>query len=431
MDKLVIRGGQRLTGTVRVNGAKNAALPIMAAAILDQGGVTLRGVPPLRDTLTMRRILETLGVKNEIHPDGTISLHVADSRPKKAPYELVSTMRASICVMGPLLARRGRAIVSLPGGCNIGIRPIDLHLKGLKALGAKIRIQRGYIYASCPRLRGARIYLGGPYGSTVLGTCNVMMAATLAKGRTIIDAAACEPEVKDLASFLNRMGAKIRGAGSPRIEIEGVKHLSGADHRVIPDRIEATTFMTVAAVTKGRVTVENVHLGHLSAAVDLLRAMGVTVEPVGRRGCEVTRRKCLRPVDFATLPYPGIPTDAQAQLMALLAIARGISVVTEKIYPDRFMHVAELNRMGADIRKEGPSCIVNGVQKLSGAKVMASDLRASAALVLAGLVARGKTEISRIYHLDRGYHRIEERLATLGADIARVPDPDAGQTILR
>lgn len=421
MDRLVVQGGARLKGTVRVNGAKNSVLPIMAATLLAEGPSVIEGAPDVRDVRTLLQVLQVLGVKGERAKNGALHLEVVDETPVLAPYRLVCQMRASICVLGPLLARRHKVRVSLPGGCVIGVRPIDLHRKGIEALGARTRIQRGYVVAEGARLHGASVFLGGPFGSTVLGTDNTMMTATLAHGLTTIEGAACEPEVVDLADFLNRMGAAIEGAGSPVIRIRGVRRLHGARHKVIPDRIEAATFMIAAAMTRGDVTVENVRTEHLGAVIDILRKAGVKVTTYDS-ACRVVGPKVLKPVDVTTLPYPGVPTDVQAQLMALLCLANGISVVTEKIYPDRFMHVAELQRMGADLRKEGPSVIVNGGRRLSGAEVMASDLRAGACLVLAGLVARGETKVRRIYHLDRGYERIEERLQALGAAIYRDDD---------
>jgi UDP-N-acetylglucosamine 1-carboxyvinyltransferase len=330
-------------------------------------------------------------------------------------------MRASICVLGPLLAKRKKARVSMPGGCSFGLRPVDLHVRGLRALGAKIELDEGYIVASAKHLRGAEIFLGGPFGSTVLGTANVMMAACLAEGRTVIESAACEPEVEDLATYLTAAGAQITGAGTPRIVIDGVEKLTGAEHRVIPDRIEAGTFMMAAAITNGDVKIENVQLRHLLAVVDKLREIGVIVNPIDQ-GVEVSSSRHLEPADVTTQPYPGFPTDVQAQLIALLCLSGGNSVITEKIYPERFMHVAELLRMGANIRKEGPTAIVTGVKHLIGAPVMASDLRASAALVLAGLVAKGETTVKRIYHIDRGYERIENKLNSLGAQIQRMSE---------
>lgn len=421
MDKIVIEGGLRLEGTVRVNGAKNSALPMMAAAILGEGPSRIQGVPMLQDVTTMMALLEDIGLRAELCSNGDVRLETIDESNSVAPYERVSKMRGSVCVLGPLLAKRGYAEVSLPGGCAIGVRPIDLHIKGLEALGASIEVRSGYVIAKAGRLKGAEIYLGGAFGPTVLGTANIMMAAALAEGTTTIECAACEPEIADLAAFMTKMGAKIQGAGSPVIEIEGVDQLYGAAHKIIPDRMEAATFMAAAAITRGDVTIEGVRSDHLGAVVDVMRKMGATVDR-WNGSCHVSAKGPFRPVDVNTYPYPGVPTDVQAQLMALLCIADGLSVVTDKVFPERFMHVAELNRMGAQIRKEGPSAIVNGTPKLSGAQVMASDLRASAALVLAGLVAEGTTEVQRVYHIDRGYEKIEERLAALGANIKRVSE---------
>jgi UDP-N-acetylglucosamine 1-carboxyvinyltransferase len=327
-------------------------------------------------------------------------------------------MRASFCVLGPLLGKLKKAKVSLPGGCVIGIRPVDLHLKGLKALGADINIESGYVVAEGKKLKGSHIYLGGVFGSSVLATDNVMMAAVLSQGRTVIEAAACEPEVVDLAEFLIKMGAKIRGQGTPIIEIEGVKRLHGAEHTIIPDRIEAGTFMIAALITKGDIIIKNVLFQHLGAVIDKLGEAGVYITKADK-SIRVRFKRQLKPVNVTTLPYPGFPTDMQAQIMSLMSVTDGISVITEKIYPDRFMHVAELNRMGANIQREGPHAIISGVKELSGAPVMASDLRASACLVLAGLVARGKTTVSRIYHLERGYENMEEKLQGLGAKVWR------------
>ena len=420
MDAFVIQGGARLSGEVTLSGAKNAALPIMAACLLTREKVVLRGVPDLADIQHLTALLTNLGVN--LHRDNTDALHlkVEDESCCLADYETVRKMRASICVLGPLLARRGRAEVSMPGGCAIGDRPIDLHLRGLEALGAKIRLERGNIIAECPRLQGADIFLGGPFGTTVLGTANIMAAATLAQGRTVIEAAACEPEIVDLGDFLNRMGARITGHGTPRITIEGVDELQGCQHRVIPDRIEAATFMVAAAITNGELTINNCRTEHLMAVIDRMRLIGVEIEPLDN-AVRVGAPRRLNPVDITTQPYPGFPTDIQAQLMALLCLADGNSIITEKIFPDRFMHVPELNRMAANLRKEGPTVIVAGVRKLIGAPVMASDLRASAALVLAGLAAEGETVINRVYHIDRGYQHIEEKLIPLGANITREP----------
>ena len=417
MDKLVIEGGVRLSGTVAVSGAKNAALPIMAAALLTEERSVIENVPPLRDVLTMLRILRELGVRAEMDGD-RVTIEPGRYQKDTAPYKLVSTMRASFCVLGPILAKLAHARVSLPGGCVIGPRPVDLHLKGLQALGAEIRIEGGYVIATAKRLRGARIYLGGAFGSSVLATDNVMTAATLAQGTTTIENAACEPETVDLAHFLMKMGARIRGVGTPIVEVEGVKSLRGARHRIIPDRIEAGTYLAAAAITGGTVTVAGARIEHVGAVVDKFRQAGVTITATD--GAITAKGPgSLRPVDATTLPYPGFPTDMQAQVVAMMCVSNGISIVTEKIYPDRFMHISELSRMGAQITLEGSSAIVKGVKRLSGAPVMASDLRASAALVLAGLVARGRTEISRIYHLDRGYERMEQKLERLGARVWR------------
>jgi len=418
MDKFVIAGGSRLKGEVAMSGAKNAALPILAATLLTDGPSAILGVPDLVDVTNMRELLGELGAEVS-GESGKLEVHVRDETSSHAVYDRVRRMRASICVLGPLLAKRGKARVAMPGGCAIGLRPVNLHLRGLQALGAKIELDQGDIVATAKRLKGASVFLGGPFGSTVLGTANTMMAAALAEGRTIIESAACEPEVADLAEFLNAAGAKIAGAGTPRIVIEGVKALRGAQHRVIADRIEAGTFMIAAAITNGEVTVRNVNLDHMMAVVDKLREIGVHVEPAGDSAVVVSSARRLAPVDVTTQPYPGFPTDLQAQLMALLCLADGNSAITEKIFPDRFLHVAELGRMGADIRKEGYTAIVTGVKHLIGAPVMASDLRASATLVLAGLVARGSTTVNRAYHIDRGYERIETKLAALGADIKR------------
>ncbi len=429
MQKFVIEGGTRLEGEVRVSGAKNAAIPILAATLLADGPCRLHNVPRLRDIETMLKILISLGVDVRMRSDGSIETEVVDDRMSTASYDLVSTMRGSVCVLGPLLARRRKARVSLPGGCVLGVRPIDLHLKGLRALGAKIDVRHGYVEAECEKLHGREIYLGGAFGSTVLGTCNVMMAAALADGITVIENAACEPEVEDLGNFLCAMGARIGGAGTPRLYIEGVSKLKGTTHSVIPDRIEAGTFLVGAAITEGDVTVEGAVPRHLAAPLDLLEAVGATVT---RERDRIRLQMDGRPrsVDVTTLPYPGFPTDLQAQFLALLNVGDGISIVTEKVYPDRFMHVAELNRMGAQIRKEGPNAIVIGVPELSGAEVMASDLRASAGLILAGLRAQGTTEINRIYHLDRGYENIDEKLAALGATVRREQVPSSAPSSL-
>jgi UDP-N-acetylglucosamine 1-carboxyvinyltransferase len=419
MDSLVIEGGTRLKGTIRVNGSKNAALPLMAAALLGEGPSVFRDVPNLSDINHQINLLRELGADTERQADGSLRINVTDEKNSHARYDLVRKMRASICVLGPLLAKRGHVRVSMPGGCAIGDRPVDIHLRGLEALGAHIELDGGDIIASCDKLVGSEIFLGGNFGSTVLGTANVMSAATLAKGTTVIESAACEPEIVDVANYLNAMGAKITGHGSPRITIEGVASLTGCEHRVIPDRIEAGTFMVASAITNGDVHLDNVRLDHLMASTAQLRAIGVIVEK-DNGGCSVTSVRRLEATAITTQPHPGFPTDLQAQFMALLSIADGNSVVTEKIFPDRFLHVAELGRLGAKLHKEGATVVIHGVKHLTGAPVMASDLRASAALVIAGLAARGTTTVNRVYHIDRGYEQIEKRLNALGAKISRV-----------
>ena len=420
MESLSIKGGVPLRGEVTISGAKNAALPIMAATLLTAEPCVIRRVPNLSDVTFMGQILTSLGAKVKF--DGaTLTVQAAKIR-GVGDYDLIRKMRGSICILGPLLGRLHHASVSLPGGCVIGPRPIDLHLKGLGRLGARITIEGGYVRARAPRLAGGDIFLGGRAGPTVLGTANVMMAAVLAKGVTLIESAACEPEVVDLAAFLNAMGARVVGAGSPTITITGVRELHGAEHEVIPDRIEAATFAIAAAATHGEVTLREARSDHMHAVLDKLREAGVAVE---RRGPALTVRRGarLKPVDITTLPYAGFPTDAQAQMMVLMTLTPGISIITERIFESRFMHVSELARLGADIAIEGPSAIVKGGRPLSGAPIMASDLRASAALVIAGLVARGSTLVKRIYHLDRGYEKIDEKLKRLGARIERVEEP--------
>jgi len=417
MDKLLIEGGVRLKGEVTVSGAKNSVLPILAATLLTDDACIIKGAPNLRDTNTMIKILRSLGKNVEVDK-GTASVTSSKAIDFIADYKLVSTMRASFCVLGPLLGKLKKAKVSLPGGCIIGVRPVDLHLKGIKALGADVNIESGYVLAKADKLKGSHMYLGGVYGSSVLATDNVMMAAVLASGKTTIESAACEPEVADLAEFLIKMGAKIKGHGTPVIEIEGVKHLHGASHTIIPDRIEAGTLMIASLITNGDLLIKNVLFQHLGALIDKLEEAGACITKTNG-AIRVRNKRKLKAVNITTLPFPGFPTDMQAQIMSLMSVTPGISVITEKIYPDRFMHVAELNRMGAHIQREGPHAIVEGVKQLSGAPVMASDLRASACLVLAGLAARGKTTISRIYHLERGYENIEEKLQKVGAKIWR------------
>jgi UDP-N-acetylglucosamine 1-carboxyvinyltransferase len=417
MEKLMMQGGYPLKGELQVSGSKNASLPILAAALLTEEPCVLHGAPLVQDVVTMVRILRHLGAK-VTHEGDRIKVQPAGMKGTEAPYRLVSTMRASFCVLGPLLARRKQAKVSLPGGCIIGPRPVDLHLKGLKGLGADLKIDEGYVFGRAKELKGSTLYLGGPWGSSVLATANVMMAAVLAKGQTMIENAACEPELVDLAEVLIQMGAKIQGYGTPVITIEGVTQLGGFDHQVIPDRIEAGTFLMTAAMTGNTLTVKGARVEHLGAVIDKLEEVGMELS-TQNGSIRAKRRKGLQPVDVTTLPYPGFPTDLQAQMTAMMAQTPGVSVVTEKIYPERFMHVAELNRMGAWIKREGSSAIVQGIEQLKGAPVMASDLRASAALILAGLSAQGKTEVARIYHLDRGYDHIDQKLSRLGARIRR------------
>ncbi|MCS7336775.1 MAG: UDP-N-acetylglucosamine 1-carboxyvinyltransferase [Verrucomicrobiae bacterium] len=417
MQSFIIKGGVPLHGQVQISGAKNAALPIMAATLLTDEPCTIRRVPNVSDVRFMCKILASLGAEVEFHGD-TVRVRAKKINPV-CDYDLVRQMRGSICVMGPLLGRLHRATVSLPGGCVIGARPINLHLKGFEALGADVKIEGGYVKASAKRLLGTEIFLGGRAGSTVLGTANVMMAATLAEGVTVIESAACEPEVVDLANFLNAMGAKITGAGSPTITIVGVKQLHGVEYEIIPDRIEAATYAIAAAATNGEVTITGARPDHMHAVLDKLNEAGVRIE---RKGAVLTVKPHgeLRAVDVTTLPYAGFPTDVQAQMMALLTLAPGISIITERIFESRFMHVSELARLGADIELEGPSAIVKGGKPLSGAPVMASDLRASAALVIAGLAAKGTTQVNRIYHIDRGYENIDTKLRRLGARIQRI-----------
>jgi len=419
MDIFHIEGPVRLSGSVSINGSKNASLPIMAATILAAGKSSLKAVPHLSDISVCGKLLQQLGCKLTRGPEGDLCIDSTVIDNPVGDYEIVRRMRAGICILGPLLTRCGRAEVSMPGGCAIGDRPVNLHLRGLQELGAQIHLKNGYIIAEAPNgLRGKDIFMGGPFGSTVLGTANVLMAATLAKGRTVIESAACEPEITDLANCLNKMGARITGIGSPRLIIEGVKELRPVEYEVIPDRIEAGTFMAAAAITASELRLRNCRLDDMMAVVDRLRNIGVTVDAEGD-GCVVTRTGPIRPADITTQPYPGFPTDLQAQFMVLLSLTDGNSVIIEKVFPDRFMHVAELSRMAANLRKEGPVVIVAGVKKLIAAPVMASDLRASAALVLAGLAAEGTTIVSRVYHIDRGYEKIEERLNPLGAKITR------------
>ena len=418
MDKLLIRGGRRLEGEVTISGAKNAALPEMCAAILTAEPVTLHNVPQLQDVNTAIKLLRSMGVKaerNEAQPD-TVALDASQLSSPEAPYDLVKTMRASILVLGPLLARFGEATVSLPGGCAIGSRPVDQHIKGLQAMGAEITVEHGYIIAKTKRLKGARIKTDMV---TVTGTENLLMAATLADGETVLENAAQEPEIPDLAEMLIGMGARIEGHGTGRIHIKGVHKLHGVSHRIVPDRIEAGTFLCAVAAAGGDVVLRRVRADHLEAVIAKLREAGMSIES-GDDWIRVRHHGRPNAVSFRTSEYPAFPTDMQAQFMALNAIANGASRITETIFENRFMHVNELLRLGAKIDIDGQLATVNGVQKLSGATVMATDLRASASLVIAGLVADGETVVDRIYHLDRGYDRIESKLRGVGADIERV-----------
>ena len=418
MDSFLIEGGLPLNGEVTISGSKNAVLPILAATLLTSETCIIRRVPDLSDVGFMLKILQSLGA--EVTQDGSTLTIRAANISGRGDYELIRKMRGSICILGPLLARLKEAVVSLPGGCVIGTRPIDLHLKALRGLGAQVEVEAGYVRVHASRLEGQMIFLGGRVGPTVLGTANLMMAATLTVGITVIESAACEPEVVDLADFLISMGAKITGAGSPTITIHGVKELHGADHEVITDRIEAGTFAAVAVATGGEVILRGARADHLGAVLDKLQEAGAEI----RRGAgmlTVRGTGSIKPIDITTMPYSGFPTDMQAQLMALACQAPGTSIITERIFESRFMHASELMRLGADIAIEGPSAIVKGGRPLSGAPVMASDLRASAALVIAGLAAKGSTQVHRVYHLDRGYERMELKLQKLGARIQRIP----------
>jgi UDP-N-acetylglucosamine 1-carboxyvinyltransferase len=412
---MVIQGGRRLAGEVHISGAKNAALPILAATLLGKGTCTLTNIPTVRDVVTMSKVLTHLGASVEAEGDRyTVSLDAITSR--EAPYDLVKTMRASVMVLGPLVARWGEAVVALPGGCAIGARPINLHLAALEKMGAEIRIEHGNVHARVRgRLQGARIYFDL---QTVTGTENVMMAACLAEGTTVLENAAREPEISDLANFLSKRGARISGAGTDVITIEGVPELRGADHEIVPDRVETGTYLVAGAITGGEVRVARCRPDHCEALLAKLREAGAELK-VEKEAIQVRAGGKLRAVDLKTLPYPGFPTDMQAQMMALMAISSGSSVITETVFESRFIHVLELQRMGADIRIEGNHAVVTGVERLGGAPVMASDLRASACLILAGLAAEGETRVSRVYHLDRGYERLDAKLTGLGAQIRR------------
>ncbi|MBW2185441.1 MAG: UDP-N-acetylglucosamine 1-carboxyvinyltransferase [Deltaproteobacteria bacterium] len=415
MNKIVIHGGNPLNGTVQVSGAKNSALPLLCATLLTGGDHHLSNIPQLRDIRTVFELLKTLGAEVDCSGDSAV-INADRVESIEAPYDLVKTMRASVLVLGPLLARYGHARVSLPGGCAIGARPIDLHLKGLAAMGAEISLDHGYVEARVERLKGATIYFDMP---TVGGTENLMMAATLAEGTTVLENAACEPEIIDLATALNGMGAQIRGAGTDTITIEGVDALRPMNHRVMADRIEAGTFMVAAAMTRGNVLVKDADPVCLEAVISKLREAGAQVD-LCDDGIRVKGAAEILPIQIKTSPHPGFPTDMQAQFMAMLTLANGTSVIAENVFENRFMHVCELQRLGSNIRIDGKQALVEGVDMLLGAPVMATDLRASASLVLAGLAADNTTEVSRIYHLDRGYERLEEKLLALGADIQRV-----------
>jgi UDP-N-acetylglucosamine 1-carboxyvinyltransferase len=415
MDKIVIVGGRKLQGEVRISGAKNAALPILVSSLLVDGWNTFHNIPDLMDIKTIRKLLSALGVKSE--GEETVRINAGDLTGCEASYDLVRTMRASILVLGPLVARMGEARVSLPGGCAIGARPVNLHIQALRDLGAEVTLRDGYVEAKASRLKGATIYFDI---ATVTGTENIMMAATLAKGRTILKNAAREPEIVNLADVLIGMGAGIRGAGSDQIVIDGVESLHPVEATVIPDRIEAGTFLLAAGMTGGDIRVLGCNPLHIEALMAKLRDAGMRIEPEGD-SIRATGGATVRSVDIKTLPHPGFPTDLQAQIMALMTIANGLSVITETVFENRFMHVSEMMRMGADIVIQGKSAIVRGVPKLHGAPVMATDLRASASLILAGLAAEGTTTLSRVYHIDRGYQQIEKKLSALGADIRRIP----------
>ena len=418
MNRISIQGGVPLQGEVEISGSKNSTLPILAATLLTDEPCIIHHVPTtLSDIRFMLELLQHLGATVEQCGPGTVKIQAKQIQ-GVAPYDLVRKMRASVCLLGPLLARLKQCKVSVPGGCVIGQRPIDLHIKGLNAIGANLNLQEGYVVSNASELYGATINMGGRHGSTVLGTDNVMMAATLARGVTVIEQAATEPEVVDLANFLNSMGASITGQGTSTITVKGVERLHGTEYTVIPDRIEAGTFLIAGAITHGDLLVKNVVTDHLHAVLYLLESIGFLIEDQ-KNAVHIRTNGSTSARSFTTSPYPGFPTDMQAQMMALMTITPGVSVITERVFPDRFMHVAEIQRMGAQIELEGATAVVTGVERLSGAPVMASDLRASAALVLAGLVANGTTEIRRVYHIDRGYEKIDEKLRKLGARVER------------
>lgn len=425
MEKFLIKGGQRLSGTVRVRGAKNAALKLMAAALLTDEPVLLTDVPKITDVYTMASVLEHLGARTELDYRDQVSIDASNISSFEAPYELVSQMRASIVVLGPLLARTGRARVAMPGGCNIGSRKIDLHIRGLEALGADIEFDKGFIDARAHKLKGGSVHLDFP---SVGATENVLMAAVLAKGTTLIENAAREPEISDLAEMLVEMGATIEGIGSSTIRVEGVEHLLGTSHRVIPDRIESGTLLIAAAITGGDVTIEGASAEHLGMVLAKLKDAGMMVETTGDY-VRVAGARPVRPIDIATLPYPGFPTDMQPQMMALLSLAEGTSVITENIFENRFIVADELSKMGCDIRADGHHVVIKGVKELRGSAVKAPDLRGGAGLVLAGLAASGVTEVADIHHIDRGYEGFEDKLRSLGADVGRVPNADMVEAV--
>jgi len=422
MDKFVIRGNKKLRGDVTISGSKNAALPILAATLLTDEDCMIHNVPRLEDIHTMIKILKYLG-KEVTFDNNTLVVKERSSKSFCAPYRLVRTMRGSFCVLGPLLAKRKKAKVSLPGGCVIGVRPVDLHIKGIEELGAHVTVREGYCCATVQRgLEGKRIFLGGSFGPSVLATANVMMAAALAKGETVIECAACEPEVTDLARFLIRMGADIQGAGSPFITIRGKKKLGGCTYTIISDRIEAGTFIALASASGSALTLRNADVESLGAVLEAAMHMGVNYEIRSNNTIQIKSSKKVKPIHITTYPYPGFPTDLQAQFMSALTLADGVSTVTERVFQERFMHVSELNRMGAQIYRSGSYAVIKGVKSLEGAEVMASDLRASAALVIAGLAAKGETQVLRIYHLDRGYEQLDKKLQALGADVQRMKE---------
>ncbi|MBI3038143.1 UDP-N-acetylglucosamine 1-carboxyvinyltransferase [bacterium] len=413
MSRMVIDGGFPLSGSVRINGAKNSALPIMAASILCQGPIVLKNIPKLNDVETMAKVLEALGIKIQINDCGDWKLSSFSGVNEEAPYELVKTMRASFFVMGPLLARRKCARVPLPGGCAIGVRPVNIHLKGFEALGARVGLDAGYAVAKADKLIGTKVHFDFP---SVGATENLMMAATLAEGTTIIENAAREPEIEDLADFINSMGGKIKGAGTPTISIDGVNELGSVEYKIIPDRIEAGTFMVLGALSKGAISVENCIPVHSGAVIEKLREMGACLDFQDSRVI-VSGKKRLLPVELKTLPFPGFPTDMQAQFMVAMCLAGGTSIITESVFENRFMHVGELIRMGANLSIRDRTVVIKGVEKLKGAPLVATDLRAGAAMVIAGLVADGRTEVSKVHHIHRGYQNFVERINALGAKI--------------